>query len=310
MSEPEAPPSDPTGPSPVASGPEAGEGSAADSASSASSALPASSASHHAKVVDHPDPVMDVSRRAQQIAMLAVFYRKHDPTKTIEKVAGIIDRRRGDSECLPDAMWCELCNTLQRKYAEHPRQTLDEAMVQSEEGIPAVIVATLLSLSQHAGALEPSSSDDAEDAQRASELSRLATSSEGQLAGVRAAARRLLHAHGAAVAAGNEHLQAHQRAVELEGKVAEQTLRAEARQKRCIQLQTALEQLQAQHTKFGAESRETDMLRQTRAESLERTVHQMKEQVATRHASLSLLCYVANAAAAPLTQPPWRTLAA
>jgi hypothetical protein len=58
------------------------------------------------------------SGRSAQVAQLVAFYRRHDPTKPIEQIEGIVDKRRGNAECLSLQMWAALSAAMGAKYGE------------------------------------------------------------------------------------------------------------------------------------------------------------------------------------------------
>ena len=56
--------------------------------------------------------------RAAQVAQLLAFYRRHDETKTLEQIEGIVDKRRGDAGCLSLQAWTALSAAMAAKYGE------------------------------------------------------------------------------------------------------------------------------------------------------------------------------------------------
>lgn len=56
--------------------------------------------------------------RAAQVAQLLAFYRRHDETKTLEQIEGIVDKRRGDAGCLGLQAWAALSAAMAAKYGE------------------------------------------------------------------------------------------------------------------------------------------------------------------------------------------------
>ena len=56
--------------------------------------------------------------RAKQIATLAAFYERHDGSKTLELIEGIVDKRRGNADCLGAASWAALSAVMGAKYGE------------------------------------------------------------------------------------------------------------------------------------------------------------------------------------------------